>query len=333
MAGASLKRIWWGLIVALLFFAQQTYADTATLEVKGAVRKSLSFTVSDLKNMSQLYVHGVVRVEEKADWNDPEKESGTNRYEGVLLRDILDKAGMKFVRKWEPGVLIRVKGAENREAVFSFGEIFYSSTGRSILVALKKDNEAVNTEGGIGELVVATDVRAGRYINGVREILVERVDIPMIAYNDKKKNIIRPPTSSFIIIDHRTGKTKALNYEDLAALSQVNLRNALMAGDCEGFNGIYGYGGPLLRSVLEWFGLTWADRDYGRYVVVSSEDGFCATFSLGELFNSRLDNNIIIAHKKNGAFLEPKGGFATSVVGEDSMGGRSVKRIHKIEIY
>jgi DMSO/TMAO reductase YedYZ molybdopterin-dependent catalytic subunit len=182
-------------------------------------------------------------------------------------------------------------------------------------------------------LIVTTDVRAGRFIKGVQEIMVGRVDIPMIAYDDKKKNIIRPPTTSLSIIDHRTGKTKEFKHEDLASLPQLNLRNALMAGDCEGFNGVYGYEGPSLRSVLEWFGLSWADRDYARYVVVSSEDGFCATFSVGELFNSRLDNNIIIAHKKNGAFLEPKGGFATSVVGEDSMGGRSVKRIYRIEIF
>jgi DMSO/TMAO reductase YedYZ molybdopterin-dependent catalytic subunit len=135
------------------------------------------------------------------------------------------------------------------------------------------------------------------------------------------------------IIDHRTKATKEFKSQDIAELSQISIRSALMAGDCEGFNGIYSYEGPLLRSILEWFGQSWQVRDYSRFVAVSSEDGFCSTFSMGELFNSRLDNNIVIAHKKDGASLEPKAGFATSVVGEDSLGGRSVKRISKIEIF
>lgn len=327
------KKIFWVLCMTLLLFVQNAYAETAVIQVKGAVISPLSLSLTDLQNMTPFHVNGVVRVEEKAAWADPEKQSGTDRYQGVLLRDILEKAGMKFVRKWEPGVYIRVKGAENREAVFSFGEIFYGSTGRSILIAYEKSGRSIKPVAGVGELVVTTDVRAGRFIEGVKEIMVERVDIPMIAYDDKKKNIIRPPTTSLSITDRRTGKTKEFKPGDLAALPQVNLRNALMAGDCEGFHGVYGYEGPALRSVLEWFGLAWPDRDYARYVVVSSEDGFCSTFSVGELFNSRLDNNIIIAGKKNGGILEPKAGFAMSVVGEDSTGGRSVKRIYRIEIF
>lgn len=54
---------------------------------------------------------------------------------------------------------------------------------------------------------------------------------------------------------------------------------------------------------------------------------------MGELYNSRLSDNIVIAYEKDGKTLDEKDGFAMSVVKEDSTGGRSVKRIQKIDIY
>ena len=333
MSCSAIGKIVAVLSVTLLLFIQQVHADTSTVRVRGAVKHPLALTLNDLEDMPPSHISALVRIEEKATLTDPEKDSGTDRYSGVLLRDILEKAGMKYVRKWEPGVYIRVKGEADQEAVFSFGEIFYSSSGRSILLAYEKSGSPIKTEEGLGELAIATDVRAGRFVKGIKEIIVERVDIPMIAYDDKKKKVVRPPTNSLSIIDHRTSKSREFKPEDLDSLPGLYIRNALMAGDCEGFNGVYAFEGPLLRSILEWFGLFWENRDYGRYVVISSEDGFCATFSMGELFNSRLDNNIIIAKKKGGELLGPNAGFATSVVGEDSTGGRSVKRIKRIEIY
>jgi DMSO/TMAO reductase YedYZ molybdopterin-dependent catalytic subunit len=71
---------------------------------------------------------------------------------------------------------------------------------------------------------------------------------------------------------------------------------------------------------------------YNRYVLISSDDGYCATFSFGELFNSRLGDQVVIATVKDGKPLSPADGFAMSITGEDSTGGRSVRRIKKIEV-
>jgi hypothetical protein len=46
-----------------------------------------------------------------------------------------------------------------------------------------------------------------------------------------------------------------------------------------------------------------------------------------------LDNNIVIAYRKNSELLKDDDGFAMSVVAEDSTGGRSVRRISSVEIY
>jgi DMSO/TMAO reductase YedYZ molybdopterin-dependent catalytic subunit len=113
---------------------------------------------------------------------------------------------------------------------------------------------------------------------------------------------------------------------------EQNRYDAVMTGDCEGFRGVYSFEGPTLRAVLEHAGVNLARSDYRRHVVISSSDGFCATFSFGEILNSRLSDNIIIAWKKNGKPMT-EDGFARSVVREDSTGGRSVRRISLIEIH
>ena len=71
---------------------------------------------------------------------------------------------------------------------------------------------------------------------------------------------------------------------------------------------------------------------YNRYVLITSDDGYCATYSFGELFNSRMGDQVVIATIKDGKPLSSTDGFAMSVTGEDSTGGRSVKRIKKIEV-
>ena len=71
---------------------------------------------------------------------------------------------------------------------------------------------------------------------------------------------------------------------------------------------------------------------YNRYVIVTSDDGYSAVFSFGELFNSRMGDQSLIATVKDDNLLSPSDGFAMSIVEEDSTGGRSVKRIKKIEV-
>jgi len=315
----------------VLLFSKAGFAEPPVISVTGEVKKSLKINSADLKAMDPFHINLVVLVEPKKQ-GVTDKMISLSNYKGVLLRDLLEKAGMKHVRKFEPGVFIRVKGSGNRQVVFSFGEIFYSSIGRSVLIAYEKDGKPVNEGDGVGELVISTDVRSGRSITGVREVIVERVDVPMKAYEDKIKKINRPPTSEFSIVDRKTQKTARVELEDLKKLAPVKIDAAVMAGDCEGFHSINSFRGPSLKSVLEKYGIEPSTTEYDRYALICSENGFCATFSFGELFNSRLSDNIIIAYEKDGAPLDQTEAFAKSVAREDSVGGRSVRRINSIEI-
>ena len=320
------------VLLSTLILSCSSSHDENSFSVTGAIKKSKDYSLIDLKNMPSMFLRDVYLINEKTDCNDEEKLGSLAGYTGVLLRDILLDAGMEYKRKWEPGVFIRVKG-DNGEALFSFGEIFYSSAGRSIIVAYEKKNKSMKFQSGCGKLIIHTDLRSGRCINNIREIGVERVSIELKAYEDKKKGLQRPSSTEFNIVDHKSGEERKITLDDLKKLPETYIPHALMAGDCEGFGGIFSFKGTPLRSLLEDFGINGCHVDYSRYVLISSEDGFCATFSLGEIYNSRLSNNIVIAMEKNGKPLDSKDGFAMSVVREDSTGGRSVKRINSIEIF
>lgn len=317
------------LLAVLFILAAPATGRATSLSVSGEVRHSLKLSIDDLKEMPQFSIKNVTLLEEKIKPADPEKLIAVSTYRGVLLRDILEKAGMKYVRKYEPGLFIRVRGADKSEVLFSFGEIFYSGIGRSVLLAYERDGKDIDSRGGV-ELVVSTDVRTGRRIIGVREIIVERVDIELEVYKDWKKKVVRPPSSQIALCFGGVEKRK-IALQDLTTLPSLRIDDAVMTGDCEGFRGVYSFEGPSLRTVLESSGVDLSDRNYRRYVVISSSDGYSSVYSFGEIFNSRLSDNIIVAWKKNGELMN-EDGFARSVVREDSTGGRSVRRISRIDI-
>ncbi len=309
------------------FLATEALSQETPIAVRGELLKELSLSLADIKAMPPFLIRDVPVIPERVrDRKDQEKVTQTT-FRGVLLRDLLWKAGLKFKRKWEPGVFIQVRNKNNREIVFSFGEIFYSSIGRSILIAYEREELPCAPT-----LVVATDIHDGRMMTDLTEIKVSRVDVELFAYDDREKNKVRPPSTEFTVFDQVSKKQQVIEPADLKVMPSVHVPNAVMIGECEGFHGIHSLDGVPLATFLSKI-LTIPDpAPYNRYVLITSDDGYCATYSFGELFNSRLGDQVVIATIKDGKPLSPTDGFAMSVTGEDSTGGRSVKRIKKIEV-
>jgi len=330
---SSLKRAFFIVLIPAFITLTfvQSHAESNVLCLSGAVKTPLTLSLPQLRAMHAFYIANVTHLKEK-NKTDPEERLGVFNYNGVLLRNLLEKAGMQYTRKWEPSVFFRVIGSGGKEVVFSFGEIFYSSIGRSVLLAYERDGKSLTFDDGLGELIVATDLRSGRHMTEVREIRAERVDIKMNVYEENKKNIIQPPTSEFILKDKKTGKSMLIGLKDLQEMEVLTVPDAVLTGDCVGLHGVHTFRGVSLRSLLEKLGIDPYNEAYDRLVVISSRNGFSATFSFGEIFNSRLSDNIIIAYAKDGKLLSSEEAFAMSAVREDSLGGRSVRRISKIEI-
>ncbi|MGD0099125.1 MAG: hypothetical protein ABSC60_02120 [Acidobacteriota bacterium] len=309
------------------FLVKEALPQETPIAVRGELQKELSLSLADIKAMPPFLIRDVPVIPERVrDRKDQEKVTQTT-FRGVLLRDVLWKAGLKYKRKWEPGVFIRVRNKNNRDVVFSFGEIFYSSIGRSVLIAYEREELPCAPT-----LVVATDIHDGRMMTDLTEIKVSRVDVELLAYDDQAKKNVRPPSTEFTVYDQVSKKQQVIKPADLKGLPSIHVPNAVMIGECEGFHGIHSLDGVPWATFLGKI-LTIPDpAPYDRYVLITSDDGYCATYSFGELFNSRLGDQVVIATIKDGKPLSPTDGFAMSVTGEDSTGGRSVKRIKKVEV-
>lgn len=317
------------LCCALLapFLATRAVSQESPIAVRGELQQELSLTLADLKAMPPFLLRDVPVIPERVRDRKDEEKVTQKTFRGVLLRDVLWKAGMKHKRKWEPGVFIRVADKNGRAIVFSFGEIFYSSIGRSAVIAYEQwDQPCAPT------LVVATDIHDGRMMTDLAEIRVTRVDVELHAYEDQEKKRVRPPSTEFTFTDRAARIQRTVKPADLGALPKIHIPAAVLIGDCEGFHGIHDLDGVPLSAIVRKYTAVPDPAPYDRYVLIASDDGYCATYSFGELFNSRMGDQIVVATVKDGKPLSPADGFAMSVTGEDSTGGRSVRRIKQIEI-
>jgi DMSO/TMAO reductase YedYZ molybdopterin-dependent catalytic subunit len=310
------------------FLVNKALSQEIPIAVRGELEKELTLSLADIKAMPSFVVRDVPVIPERVRDRKDEERVAQTTFRGVLLRDILWKAGLKYTRKWEPGVFVQIRNKNDREVVFSFGEIFYSSIGRSVLIAYERDNRPCAPT-----LVVATDIHDGRMMTDLAEIKVLRVEVELLAYEDKAKELIRPPSTEFTMTDSESQVQRVMKLADLKAFPAIHIPAAVMIGDCEGFHGIHDLDGVPLSTLLKKTLKIPDPAPYNRYVLIRSDDGYCATYSFGELFNSRLGDQVVIATLKDGKRLSPTDGFAMSVAGEDSTGGRSVKRIKKIEVH
>jgi len=97
------------------FLAKKALSEEPSIAVRGELQKELSLSLADIKAMPSFLVRDVSMIPEHVrDRKDEEKVTQTT-FRGVLLRDVLWKAGLKYQRKWEPGVFIQVRNKNNRE--------------------------------------------------------------------------------------------------------------------------------------------------------------------------------------------------------------------------
>jgi len=149
------------LLVSSGCLAQEGKSLVSTrLEVGGLVQHSLSLTVEDLRALAKR--RGQIA------------EGG---YGGVRLVDVLEEADMKqddrHALRRSYVVAIATDGYQ---AVFSWGELFNTPVGRSVLVAYERDSAPLREGEGRFALVSLADERSGpRHVKWLTRIDVRRV--------------------------------------------------------------------------------------------------------------------------------------------------------------
>ena len=166
------------LVWALASAAMACPTDTglraigALLTVQGAGAETLALSAADLATLpaTRLIQRQLVTSSASA------ASDRSTVYEGVLLRDILARAGFGAAtdRAARLGVVEAV-ATDGYRATFSWGELFNSSLGEQVLVILARDGRPLEADAGPVALRALADIRPGpRHVRNLCALLVRR---------------------------------------------------------------------------------------------------------------------------------------------------------------
>jgi hypothetical protein len=145
----------------------QTEPAAAELRIKGDVAPPLVLTLTDLKNMPRKKLSVV----------NPHNQK-TENYEGVLLEDLLRKAGVpqgENLRGPALATYILAEAADGYRVVFSLAELDSGIVGSEVLVADTMDGAAPGAREGPFRLVAPHEKRPARWMRMLKSITVVRV--------------------------------------------------------------------------------------------------------------------------------------------------------------
>jgi DMSO/TMAO reductase YedYZ molybdopterin-dependent catalytic subunit len=134
------------------------------LKIDGAVSMPLTLTIADLKRMPRTTLH-VMNPHEKKD----------EVYEGVLLEDLLQKAGVPHGEKLGGRLMttyVIAEGEDGYKVVFSLAELDSGFLDSQVLVADTMDGASIGPKQGPLRLVAPRDKRPARWVRMLKSITV-----------------------------------------------------------------------------------------------------------------------------------------------------------------
>jgi len=144
---------------------------TTEIEVAGEVNTNLTLTVENLRAIGAQSARNLPAAASNA-LAEPYRE-----YSGVLLTQLLDKAGLRSERKddWRRLYVVAI-ASDGYKAVFSWGELFNSRIGRGLLVVFERAGKPIDdSEGRIALLSTEDDRMGPRHVRWLKRIEVRRI--------------------------------------------------------------------------------------------------------------------------------------------------------------
>jgi DMSO/TMAO reductase YedYZ molybdopterin-dependent catalytic subunit len=142
----------------------QISLTVAQLKIGGAVSTPLTLSVADLKGMPRTTLH--IR-------NPHENTSET--YEGVLLEELLRRAGVAHgdqLRGKLMATYVIAEADDGYKVVFSLAELDSGITNSEVLVADTVDGAPIDSKRGPFRLVAPHDKRPARWVRMLKSITV-----------------------------------------------------------------------------------------------------------------------------------------------------------------
>ncbi|HQV42277.1 MAG: molybdopterin-dependent oxidoreductase [Moraxellaceae bacterium] len=145
---------------------------TTSIHVHGAVEKSLTLNVDDMRKFSADQTGEFPIICQSG-----AKVGTMENHKGVLLKDILNKAVIKTVAHNDvKKMMVIASASDGYKVVFSWSELFNSPIGDGVLVMFEKDGNPIGDEEGRLALISTKDIRTGsRHVKWLNDIEVRKV--------------------------------------------------------------------------------------------------------------------------------------------------------------
>ena len=155
------------LSIVILFITSPVAKAQITgpiVKVTGEVRAPLDLKLSDLQQYNQ------VQVKYK------DKDGNYHNYSGVVLADILQKAGVPLGKELHGKNLAKfvvAEGSDGYQAVFALAELDNGFTDRQIILAMTIDGKPLAATEGPFRIIVQDEKKQARCVRMVTAIKVE----------------------------------------------------------------------------------------------------------------------------------------------------------------
>lgn len=342
-----------------------TAAEAASgLTVSGSVKKPRSVSPSDLAGLPRRAL--LARVAGAAG-----RYRGTYEMEGVALKDLLDRAGIAkavddgFDRPLDLSVVVTGRGGE--KALYSWGELFLADDSGAALLAdrlrpfVPHHHEPITDPRFAPGSWLGAEARASLDVSGCATChdggKLSRIDVPrglcLVPVRDRdarrfvedvvsvevrqagfpapprKKDAADPWVEAPSLV-LPAGPPRALTAEALKGVPRVEGESDAV-GLGRGYRGRSRWGGASLAAVLK--AALPEGFDPGLLsVVVTASDGYRSLYSGGEVFLSRLGENVVLVDTEDGKPLFRKSGRLKSIARGDFFVDRSVRSLAEVRV-
>jgi len=154
-------------LLPLLLAAGLAFAQDSGLEVKIGEAAARRFTQAEIAALPQTEL-----VETRGVGTGAKAEQAEVRYRGVLLRDLLDAAGVQKLDRYalrHSGVAARA--TDNYAVLFSWGELYNGRAGDHVLVITRVDGKPLPSSEGPYALRSLSDTKSGpRHVKWLNRI-------------------------------------------------------------------------------------------------------------------------------------------------------------------
>ena len=158
-----------GLVLLLALGTPQAQtSDAPLLRISGEVNQALALTRADLQTLPRKDY-----AEDRRVTQDGKDVTLTVRYQGVPLRDLIDKAGLKPDRRAVRKAVVLLTAKDGYQASYSWGELYNSALGDGVVVVLRQGNDELLDTDGLPALRSLQDLRPGpRHVRWLQRVEV-----------------------------------------------------------------------------------------------------------------------------------------------------------------